>query len=518
MSRFTPRPSLVGVLVTGLLTGLVPALLAGCGQAEPRAVERVAAADAPIINGTLDTTHPAVVAVLAADFECSGTILQVKNGKGYVLTAGHCCPPGDLPTQVVMGQDYNTGQAFNIVAGSVVADACYQSCAGSTDDVCMLKFSGATASTPVIPPMTPATDNLQVGTSITYVGYGIVASPPGGNNSKRRTVSKTIGTLDSYFVEYANPGTSGTCEGDSGGPGLVLVNGVEQVASVTSYGDQACTMLGASIRTSVVYTSFIEPYLQDATPNPACPADADCQVCLNSAENPQCNGDCATATSDCFNDAACSALVQCYQGCSASACITDCNNGNLDGLQKYEGITACLCTGSCAAACHNQFCVSPKCGTKPKSSPAACTTCVEDTCCAEAWACSQDAACKKCFSATSPAASCASNAPAIAYYQCTQQNCGSTGCSLKDPAGTAGTTSSSVASSSSAAASGGGGTGGAAGTGGAIDAATGSGGSTVGQKSGCAVGSPVEGELPAAPIGALVIGAAAALQRRRRRG
>ena len=114
------------------------------------------------------------------------------------------------------------------------------------------------------PPFDVVRDSSGSITSVTYVGYGITQSPPGGGNSTRRFVNKTIGTLTPYFVEYANAGASGTCEGDSGGPGLVNVGGVEMVASVTSFGDLACTSLGASIRTTSVYTKT--PIVIDGTP------------------------------------------------------------------------------------------------------------------------------------------------------------------------------------------------------------------------------------------------------------
>ena len=512
------RPSLLGLL-----------LLTGCGQAEPLSSgergERVGAEEAPIINGMLDTTHQAVVAVLGNDFECSGTIIQVKNGLGYVLTAAHCCPPGDLPHQVVMGNDYYTGQTFNIVNGSQIADPCYQSCAGSTDDVCMLKFSGASASTPVIPAMTSQTDTLAVGTAITYVGYGLTAAPPNGDNSKRRSVAKTIGSVDSYFVDYANAAASGTCEGDSGGPGLVVVGGVELVASVTSYGDQTCSQLGAAIRTSSVYASFISSYLADTTATPSCPSSYDCNACMQTAESPTCNGGCSQVTTDCFNDAACSGLVQCYQACATQACLNTCNTQNLDGLQKYEAIESCLCSGTCGPACNNQLCLSPKCGTKPSGSPATCGTCVEDSCCAEAWTCSTDSACKKCFSAATPDPSCATNAAALAYYQCTETSCAGKGCVLKDPTGGAGTTSSAgVTSSASSSAAGGTTSASSTGSGpsgnggdGGQSGASGTGGGSANESSGCAVSGPVRDRVPAAPLAALLVGAAAAVQRRRRR-
>ncbi len=163
---------------TILLTPVLLSLFAlGCAQEGlPSEGEQIESDESAIINGSPDVTHTAVVAVLGPDFECTGTVLQVKGTTGYVLTAAHCCPANDLPVQVVIGPNYFTGASHEVVTGSVVADPCYQDYAGSTDDVCMLKFKNA-AGVPTIPAMTPQTDNLVTGTSITYIGYGLTAAP-----------------------------------------------------------------------------------------------------------------------------------------------------------------------------------------------------------------------------------------------------------------------------------------------------------------------------------------------------
>ncbi|MEP7125676.1 MAG: MYXO-CTERM sorting domain-containing protein [Byssovorax sp.] len=511
-------------LVTPFLLGSV--LFLGCGvESVPADGERLGASDSAIINGSPDVTHTAVVAVLAPDFECSGTVLQVKGTTGYVLTAAHCCPANDLPIEVVVGPDYTTGISHPIVPGSIVKDPCYQDYPGSTDDVCMLKFKNATG-VPTIPPMTPQSDTLAVGTPITYVGYGITAAPPGGGNSLRRYVNKTVGKVDTYFVEYASPGQSGTCEGDSGGPGLVVVNGQEQVASVTSYGDNMCNQLGSSIRTSAVYTSFIAPFLADQAPNPSCPAATDCNACSQSVTQ---NGGCVNVTNTCFQDPQCSALAQCYQGCGSSACIATCNNAHVGGLTKYVAIETCICAG-CPQACGTtSTCIAPKCGLKVVDTT--CTACVETGCCAEAWECQNDTTCKKCFTAGTPPAACAANAKAAAYYACAKNKCA---CSVKDPALAGGTTaaSSSAATTGSGemTTSGAGGSGGAAGTiattttagvgGGAAasSAESGTGGSGAGSAAvgGCGCTTADSSRGSTAPFAALALVAAGILARRRR--
>jgi hypothetical protein len=496
--------------------------LTSCEEGGPsHQAERISQEDDAIVNGQLDTTHTAVVAVLGNNFECSGTIVQVKSGVGYVLTAAHCCTPSMVPEVVVVGNDYQSGQQHAVVGGSVLANSCYQSFPGSTDDVCMLKFSNA-AGLPVIPAMTPAEDNLAVGTDVTYVGYGLTAAPPGGGNSKRRSVAKKIGQLDTYFVEYDSPGQSGTCEGDSGGPALALVSGQEVVAAVTSYGDQACQQLGASIRASAVYDTFIAPYLADQAPTPVCGWKADCQTCFNTSTDQA--GPCGKSVATCLADAKCAALVQCYQTCGGvGSCNTTCSKNNLAGLPKYVAIEQCVCNSACSTACGaNGLCTWPKCGLKIADTT--CASCVESNCCEAAFACQEDATCHKCFGANPPAA-CATNAAAAAYYACGSSNCAS--CALANPAsiGAGGAGGSGAMSSSSSSTSSSGSTGGA---GGASSGTTSSGAPSVEPQSGA--GSPVETggcsitgerrspELPSSPLAALLFGGLAALVRQRRRG
>ena len=75
------------------LACLALAALAGCSSGSPDGP--TAEAEAPIVYGTPDTIHTAVVALLApfagSYSACSGTVVQVSGGLGDVLTAAHCC-------------------------------------------------------------------------------------------------------------------------------------------------------------------------------------------------------------------------------------------------------------------------------------------------------------------------------------------------------------------------------------------------------------------------------------------
>src|SRR5437870_1554737 len=96
------------------LVGLSSLLLAsGCVVERAPGEHGVARSEQPIINGTPDQTHTAVVAVLGNQSECSGTVFKIdsNNKLAYVLTAGHCVTdppsPPDPPQDVRVGNDYN---------------------------------------------------------------------------------------------------------------------------------------------------------------------------------------------------------------------------------------------------------------------------------------------------------------------------------------------------------------------------------------------------------------------------
>src|SRR5262245_57828099 len=89
----------------------IAAMIVGCSSA-PFDGENVGWHTSRIINGAVDTTHQAVVAILSQNgtnaTECSGTIFLVNGSTGYALTAAHCCNDPQYPPQVIVqGNDYN---------------------------------------------------------------------------------------------------------------------------------------------------------------------------------------------------------------------------------------------------------------------------------------------------------------------------------------------------------------------------------------------------------------------------
>jgi len=262
----------------------------------PRGDGPIGVSRSAIAYGTLDTTHTAVVAVLAPVGttqlqECSGTIVYVRGEYGYVLTAAHCCNTY-VPTVVVIASDYTDGDpgaylsggtpappVYRVVPGSVSYDPMYNGNASPPDhDFCMLQFSGATSSTPTIALPTSTNDGLQVGSQIEHVGFGVTQT---GANSKRMMGTDVVDALSPLTLQFNQGGDAdipGTCEGDSGGPSLLPASASQAqqvVVAVQSYGNNttcsADTLGGASrVSSAIGPVGFITSYLPaPTTPVPA---------------------------------------------------------------------------------------------------------------------------------------------------------------------------------------------------------------------------------------------------------
>ncbi len=324
-----------------------------------------------IINGELDTTHQAVVAVLASTAACSGTIIEKNGGNLFVLTAGHCVTEM-TPQWVVQGNDYNSGSA---IVYNIADFEAHPSYTGGDYDFAMIRAVGAGSGTPVIPAMTPSQDNLASGTQVTHVGYGLT-SYPNGDTSQRHYIDGPLAGLDSITIWY-NQGSGGPCSGDSGGP--QLSRGTTTVAGVTSYGDTQCASYGVSGRVSAVYNSFIRPYI-DGTP-----ITMTCDECFSAATSGQ--GACMDEVNACYNDSDCYNMLVCFSNCSSGdqACYQTCADQHPSGLEIYYTIYDCVCETGCVDECADD----PMCQTTLKPLGDDCadgsecdsTLCVDGVCC-----------------------------------------------------------------------------------------------------------------------------------------
>ncbi len=397
----------------------VAATVAACGSepVERLTPEVVGHGASPIINGTLDTTHQAVVAIVMQNGSetgmCTGSIIKVDpvTHVGWVLTAAHCVDIA--PTIVLQGDD--ASQASSVLRYEIVdykADPAYSGKTGTPHDFAMIRIAGVDATTPVLP-IVGAADGLSTGTPVVSVGYGrttLISAGEGAPNWRRRSVSKTLSVVEQELVAY-NMSSSGVCQGDSGGPVLVKRDGVETVAAIHSFVQGDCNGTGVSGRVSFGL-DFINGELEAPSPT------VDCALCEKSANSG--NGVCVGASRRCIADAECKGYYECLQaGSSAAKCVAKFPNAEA----LFNTAANCTCTTACASTCGTSLSCqnAPKCGYKIPAGD--CATCTEGSCCAETLACAGDTECYLCLKNKDGDAACATNALRKSMATCVANRC-----------------------------------------------------------------------------------------------
>ncbi|HOU53587.1 MAG TPA: trypsin-like serine protease [Myxococcota bacterium] len=239
--------------------GVLMAFLWACGDG---GVELPGMTGTPIINGAVDTTDVAVVALTyqGAQF-CTGTVIASRT----VVTAGHCLKETGYPVtqiKVFFGTTVGgSGTTVGVIGGAAHSSYYVRSDGAPINDVAYLTLA---QDAPVAPmPWQQTTLPNLVGQTLQMVGYGVTNAYYQTGNGTRRTVDLKITGQDSTFLYYG-PDSKGTCQGDSGGPTFATINGVKTLVAVTSYGDSTCVQEGANTRVDT-YASFIASHLTGTT-------------------------------------------------------------------------------------------------------------------------------------------------------------------------------------------------------------------------------------------------------------
>jgi hypothetical protein len=401
--------------------------------------------DEPIITGSKDTGHPAVVLLQMtlgpnSYASCTGTIIATDPAThlGSVLTAGHCIR-GATDVQVVAGNELSAATGVTAYAvADFKAHPQFDGSTGSPYDVAMVRIFGVDANTPVIPLMTQ--DNLAVGQRVTSVGFGMTVHPdPGvdaGNNTAKNKIDGTIDHISGTQVQVRYDNNGDICHGDSGGPVIVNVSGKDYVAAVHSFVTGACYGDGYSVRASS-QAAFYNSIISQAAPAPSC------DTCRKNAVSG--TQVCATERAQCSGDADCGGLLQCLNHCAQVASgvpagqdagTADCQNNCVTqfpyGRGPYNHLVAFCSCNECESQCSgDSSCASvPKCGVKYADTT--CNSCMEGSCCAQNAACGPDGHCAFCLkNPTAP--ECATNQLFQAVKACRTNSCGSSCTPLPNP-------------------------------------------------------------------------------------
>jgi hypothetical protein len=132
----------------------------------------------------------------------------------------------------------------------------------SAHDIAIVTLKDPQPITPLPILRVPLTDSM-VGTPVRLVGYGQSKRKAGANDGSgvKRTVSTTIRDLNGDLVHIGKTGQE-ACDGESGGPALARVDGVETIVATDDLaaGDKDCVN-GDLYQRVDVHLDFIDGYL-----------------------------------------------------------------------------------------------------------------------------------------------------------------------------------------------------------------------------------------------------------------
>jgi secreted trypsin-like serine protease len=246
---------------------ILATLALGCGDVVSIAAsdrETTASTHDAIVGGTTDGNDRGVVALYAETHDggalCTATVIAPT----VLLTAAHCVCPDEL------GQDAR----FHMYAGSDATAAAAVEWTSIAEvhwdqafdakhpqhghDIGVAILSAPTRVKPV-PVNVDAIPGSAKGTSIRVVGFGeSQAKSHDGAGIRRQTKLRLVDFDDTILELDSNSGD--TCEGDSGGPAIMRIGGVEKVVGITSFGRDGCD--GPAFETRLdAYAEFLSDYL-----------------------------------------------------------------------------------------------------------------------------------------------------------------------------------------------------------------------------------------------------------------
>jgi secreted trypsin-like serine protease len=207
-----------------------------------------------IVNGTeANGTEPWYGSVIALGSKngdkysvfCSGTLIDEKT----IVTAAHCLEYWSDDTYVIFGlsESSRSTEGRKVVKHAYHENFQhpYSDDAKDVNDIGIAQFEGGLPAGFKPLPILSDESALQDGGEVILAGFGVTnGSTQSGAGSLRYTNVKIANAAYGKTEVQTDESKNGSCNGDSGGPGLVLMDGQYYVWGATSRGDARCTKVG----------------------------------------------------------------------------------------------------------------------------------------------------------------------------------------------------------------------------------------------------------------------------------
>jgi MYXO-CTERM domain-containing protein len=282
--------------------------------------DRVGVSTSALIGGNISNEDPAIVALSTGGTTsfCTGTLVSPS----VVLTAAHCIDMAGVDPNIIafFGTDLS-GDGTRIGIGLKTQHLMWTGSVGS-HDIGLLRLNFP--QDPFLPVrLNTSPLDQHLGEPYRHVGFGVYDRTTQEADGKKREGTTAISATQGDIVESGDDQIA-VCFGDSGGPGLISIDGVEYVAGIHSYTQGAeCFPPSGDTRVDLYVESFILPWIQDNDPvcgmdgtcGPiGCIDDPDCTPC---GADGNCTSNCALPDPDCPTSAVgeiCQANSQCETG------------------------------------------------------------------------------------------------------------------------------------------------------------------------------------------------------------